>query len=1404
MRVNCPKCNSERALNGPLPDGGMSYVCPSCSHVFHVGPVSSFSVSPTTKLYVQRAAGKVLGPFALRVVEQMVRSRQLAGDGKLSVDQVQWVSVAEHSHFAPLLVEEFGGVVARTSADGGHADLPVAAAALPVPKGGADLTALPSPKARSASSGLPRPKVSDLSLDELPMARAGEDASWISGGDDSGLGSMDLPSVQSLGLGDLPQVKVPAGSAAPPPLPRGGMSPGGRGLDVPTARRMEAVVADLPAEKGGLPRPQGHLPSPQGHLPRPQGHLPSPQGDFAPVATSPRLGPLPPAVGGGGRVLDRTFGEQGIAGNHRAGTQMLGSMVGGDDALPMMEAGQLPLLGSDDGGNLLMGNDADELLDFGGRAQTPPRRAEPAGGGMDFLGNAPFDPLGDANHLDPLGLGGSGTESDPLGLQVGMGTASSDPLALIGGGAHGDDPLGLMGAEADPLGLGRDSSGGLGGDAGADPLGLGLGGGAPPLRPPPQAPSLSLPEEDDEDDVPLLGGGPSLAKQSAHRASDLSAYADDEEEEVFDLDALQSESPRVSPVESPAERLLRETAPEVFTQPSAPPKRRGWLVAVLVLVLLVVAVAVAFQMGLLGGGGSQAGNEGARASAPVVEADLTAEPLRSDTYQSYTSYLEAASRSVTSAKDPRSRALLLGGISLALTRYPELGPKWEARGLELLTEVAGDEPSKWSSFGQGAWFAYKGNFQSADQHLQVLSHHSDMLYFADLLRGVANYQEALLVSDRSVRRDKLEQAVTFLERAEGDSGTAGASFFLGLALKTSGKPSQAARAFERALAAEPQHVGARLELAHLRTASGAIDEAKEDYVAVLSSPLASPYEQATAHEIAGWHALARNDIDLAVASFTEALGLRPEHTGALRGVTEAFVRSERYQDGINYLTERFSNSPTHPEAQLGMVRCYMGLAQSSPEPDVLYTLADGLLSTGRKANEGDSRFAYYQAILHESRGQLSEAESFFQTAIDIDPEGSVAKIQLARLLSFKGSPEADLKAGELINEVRRGELDAEALTMLGQVFLLKSETEEGIKLLQEAVERNPSWIVAHRLLVEHYVQVRDIGGARRHLESMRRLNAMTPQLRYLSARTHYYEGEYREGIEVMADVIDQVPESAEYRHFLGLLYFARESYPTAKRYFDQTLTLDPRFWDARYYLGRCELEEGNIDDALKILRRVLDERPANGEYHYWLAYALEKAGRQVEALREYTILLQRAGDLDEAGSQFGVVSPLPTFRQALLLRQQGKRSRAEEGLRAALRIEPSFVEAREYLARVLFESNRKAFAARELEEVLRLTEGEMRADLYYALGLCYLELKQYDDAIRALEAARDRGFGEAESTQLMGLIDPADVHRTLGYLYRDRGRRGEAIHELELFLRRSRFVDKTTAREVQFEIARMR
>ena len=1421
MRVECPKCHEARELTAHIPPGGMSYVCPACGHAFHVGEARARAGAKRSrqKLYVRRSSGKVLGPFPTRVIEQMIRSKQLDEHSAVSEDGANFTPIAEHESFAALLGIDYTGKSTRTSGDG---NLPSPQSSdpfadLPSPQGASDPFAdLPSPQGGEppAAGGHSDP----FGFDDLPASResfGNQAESW--GGDLFSMGG-DLPAPQSHNASpagyEVDDLPAPSFNDLPSPQQAGASTDDWFDLPAPGGN-LPAAGGNLPAPGGNLPAAGGNLPAPGGNLPAPGGNLPAAGGNLPAVGGNlPAAGGNLPASGNMRSPGSQTSPGQAFSRSSEGQTSQVRGPGKSPYAQPTksrMDAYQPRAMGNAKGNSTQMfgsfsladGNDI-PLMDQG----ELPVIEEPQGHGSDvpLMQNSDIPYMGEESRPGDNDLGmflmgndaAGGSSPDPLGLDhdTPAPSGADDPLGLFGGASDNSDPLGLEASHSDPLGLASPPPHPRPAETSAAPK-------VPPL--PPKRESFEPFEEDDS--VPLLepegDAGPSLAAPNTARSFNYGERDEEEEEEAFELD-LEEHEVATEPVGT-------EASSSTLPSTTSKPKSSAKVYVLAALVVLALGVGFLFSpFGPLGaskesaeeGGGE--GGGGAKASA----SELSTEGLELDSFAAYTEYIKRARSELKSTNSPRARGLLLTGIALALTRYPKDFEPLEREGLELLAAVQKDAESEWKNLGLGAWYAYKGNAEEANKLLMTLATSADFTYFSDLLRGVAAYQQARLTQlSREERLALLEQAITNLERVAQTAGAPSGAFFLGLSLEAQGKPSQAMRAFGDALNLSSDHIGARLELARLKTANGEFDEAKDQYSQVLDSEGASPYEMATAHQIAGQHALSRNDIELAISEFRAALELYEGHAEALRGLGDAYIRGKRYQEGIDFFQQRFGLTPKSAEVQLAIAKGYLALAREALEPSIMYERAGEVLEQGRQMHESDPRFPYHLGMLYEAEERISEAETAYQTAIDVSPGFSMAKIQLARLLSTKGTPEADLQASELVKDVQRSELSAEELTALGQFFINRGEHDGGVQLLKEATERNANWVPAHALLVEYYVSIDDITEATVHLDALRRLNALTPQLRYLNAKAHYARGEYKDAIEVMADVVTEEPENAEYLHFLGLVYFARESYPTARRYFEDAIASESSFWDAHFYIGRCHFEVGENEAALKIFRRIHDEKPTNGEYHYWLAVSVgaqSTPGATSQSLRELNQLLQRAGDPDDKSSMFAVKDPRPHYQRGRLHRMMGNRRKAEADFQKALEIDKDFVDARADLGRVLFESGNMAFAADELEQVRDATEGEMDVELYLLLGLCYLDLKKEEDGVRALEQARDRGLSDLDSLGIIGLRDPADVHRTLGYLYRDRRRNSEAVEEFELYLRKSKTIDPTTRREIQLEISRLR
>jgi chemotaxis protein methyltransferase CheR len=88
------------------------------------------------------------------------------------------------------------------------------------------------------------------------------------------------------------------------------------------------------------------------------------------------------------------------------------------------------------------------------------------------------------------------------------------------------------------------------------------------------------------------------------------------------------------------------------------------------------------------------------------------------------------------------------------------------------------------------------------------------------------------------------------------------------------------------------------------------------------------------------------------------------------------------------------------------------------------------------------------------------------------------------------------------------------------------------------------------------------------------------------------------------------------------------------------LALERDAWsaDALLLLGRCARLRGDLNEAIRVLRRAVYHDPGCWRAHYQLAESYRSAGMPDLAAREYRILLQR---LDDAPLDLPTNSALP-------------------------------------------------------------------------------------------------------------------------------------------------------------------
>jgi len=120
----------------------------------------------------------------------------------------------------------------------------------------------------------------------------------------------------------------------------------------------------------------------------------------------------------------------------------------------------------------------------------------------------------------------------------------------------------------------------------------------------------------------------------------------------------------------------------------------------------------------------------------------------------------------------------------------------------------------------------------------------------------------------------------------------------------------------------------------------------------------------------------------------------------------------------------------------------------------------------------------------------------------------------------------------------------------------------------------------------------------------------------------------------------------------------------ASSQFQQALTINPDFAEARNNLGNISLQKGGVDEAIARYQEVVKTNPRFADAHFNLGHALDQKGKSDEAMAQFQQALEINPGYAAAHNELG-----------RLLCMKG---RVDEGIphfQQALQIDPAFVEA---------------------------------------------------------------------------------------------------------------------------------
>jgi len=714
-------------------------------------------------------------------------------------------------------------------------------------------------------------------------------------------------------------------------------------------------------------------------------------------------------------------------------------------------------------------------------------------------------------------------------------------------------------------------------------------------------------------------------------------------------------------------------------------------------------------------------------------------------------------------KSPRARALTAYAVFTEFAMQARFGSEGEraSRAKVWLAEVPPGFDSPYLAAALAAQDAISGDPARARRSIDVAlakAGKDPLAMELQLLRG----EVELSARDAAA-------AKTAFGLAQGLGAGARGKFGLARALHLSGDLEGARKAVDETLSLSSEHPGALTLRARLRWELGREDApALTDLQTVIegaSKGKASPHELSVAYAAKGWVMFGRERPSEARTAFAEAVKLNQRNVWALVGQGEILFADGRFTEALTRFDEAVQKEPGNVEGIVGSAKTKIQLERLKD--------AKEQLAAAFKVNAKDARLALWLGKVEESLGNKTAAEQRYNDAIALaDPkqiEAVRAYAALASLLASQGrASEAQAKLEQATAKLPPS---ATLERALGEVAAAQGHYEDAVSHFETALNRDPKDIGAQFRLAVTLRKMRKMTEAEAEFDKVVAADKDYPSLALERGILYEESGRVDKALESFRSALAKAPGDLDLQLRVGAALAAigsvDEAIPLIKKVMEQRTNSA----EANHFMGRAYLKRGGLDVplAMKYLSRAVELDPNRAEYHLYVAWAANDSNPAQLGLAKAHV--DKALGLDrllaDAYWQRGVVE-----------RRQGAIDDAVRDLKRALELKPSRNEAHAMLAECYEEKNDTGTA---LAEWARAIGNDEKPPFWrYRYGKLLLDKGNAAEAVKHLTYAVNEGAslqprpGWFPNSQ----FEVADAMRRTG-------RRQDALEHYKLFLQLS-------------------
>ena len=295
-------------------------------------------------------------------------------------------------------------------------------------------------------------------------------------------------------------------------------------------------------------------------------------------------------------------------------------------------------------------------------------------------------------------------------------------------------------------------------------------------------------------------------------------------------------------------------------------------------------------------------------------------------------------------------------------------------------------------------------------------------------------------------------------------------------------------------------------------------------------------------------------------------------------------------------------------------------AKSTPTPSKV---------TSTEPDRSASYYHYGLARLYEDMAvnagrsdYASQAVEQYKLALDADPNSRLLQDGLADLYFKIGRIREAVAAAQ--DQVTKNPDDAEAHTLLGKVYLRSlgdMQSAQSGQMLQLAIgeyeklaQLKPNDIETHLLLGQLYGLNHDSAKAEAQFKLAQAIDANSEEVALNMARLYSEQGDPKRAAEVLNGIpVDERSPRIEFA--LGASYEQMKKNKDAVAAYHRSLDMEPDNLDTERALANALSNDGQLDEALKVLQGIVAVEPQDGQSQIRISDIQRRQGHYEDALK---------------------------------------------------------------------------------------------------------------------------------------------------------------------------------------------